>query len=172
MNIRPAVASDARTVATVHVQTWQSAFRGIVPDAYRQSWLIDGREAVRRDAIDKGTPQLWVAERDSQVIGASAPGASRDEDAGPHAGEIRAIHLLPQYWSTGVGRALGLTSRRRLVERGFDMATLGVLAANVRAIRCYTAAGFAPNPGSEKQISRGDRALCAIRCEMALGRAG
>jgi L-amino acid N-acyltransferase YncA len=169
MNIRPAIESDARTVASVHVHTWQSAYRGIVPDSYLNSLSIDRRESFWRIALQKGMPELWVAETDSQVIGWSSFGASRDEDAKAHTGELEALYLLPQYWQTGTGRALWLVTRRRLIERGFTTATAWVLTANIRAIRFYAAAGFAPNPASEKEINVGGRALREIRYETDLG---
>ncbi|HEV2701869.1 MAG TPA: GNAT family N-acetyltransferase [Steroidobacteraceae bacterium] len=170
MNVRPAIAADARTVATVHVHTWQSAYRGIVPDSHLDSLSIDGRELVWGGVIEKGSPELWVAEVDSLVVGWSSFGASRDPDAGPKTGELEAIYVLPQYWKTGTGRALWLITRGRLIERGFATATLWVLADNLRAIRFYAAAGFAPNPASEKQINIGGRLLREIRYETDLGR--
>jgi ribosomal protein S18 acetylase RimI-like enzyme len=163
MKIRPAVAADARPVATVHVQSWQSAYRGILPDAYLESLSIDAREAVWSSVIDKGSPELWVAEIDSHVVGWSVFGASRDPDARAQTGELEAIYVLPQYWKTGTGRELWLLTRRRLVERGFATATLWVLADNHRAIHFYRAAGFAPEAGSERQIDRAGRALREIR---------
>jgi ribosomal protein S18 acetylase RimI-like enzyme len=169
MNIRPAVESDARAVATVHVLTWQSAYRGIVPDAYLDSLSIDRRESFWRLALQKETPELWLAETDSTVIGWSSFGASRDADAGAHTGELEALYLLPQYWQTGTGRALWLVTRRRLIERSFTTATLWVLSANLRAIRFYTAAGFTSNPASEKEINVGGRSLRERRYETDLG---
>jgi ribosomal protein S18 acetylase RimI-like enzyme len=171
MNIRPATESDASAVASVHVHTWQSAYRGIVPEAYLNSLSIERRESVWRLALQKATSELWVAETDAQVVGWSSFGASRDEDARAHTGELEALYLLPQYWQTGIGRALWLVTRRRLVERGFSTATLWVLMANIRAIRFYAAAGFAPNPASEKEINIGGRALREIRYETDLGAA-
>lgn len=169
MNIRPAIATDARAVATVHVLTWQSAYRGIIPDAYLDSISIDAREPVWAGVIDKGSPELWVAETESQVIGWSAFGASRDADARPRAGELEALYVLPQQWKTGTGRALWLLTRRRLIERGFTTASLWVLAENLRAINFYTAAGFAPQAASAKQITRGGRTLREIRYATELG---
>lgn len=163
MKIRPAVAADARPVATVHVQSWQSAYRGILPEAYLQSLSIDAREAVWSSAIEKGSPELWVAEIDSQVVGWSAFGASRDPDARPRTGELQALYVLPQCWKTGTGRELWLLTRRRLIELGFATATLWVLADNLRAIHFYLAAGFAPETASERQIDRAGRALREIR---------
>ena len=169
MNIRPAIATDARPVATVHIHTWQSAYRGIVPDAYLESMSIDARERIWAGVIERGAPELWVAEIDSQVVGWSAFGPSRDADAKPRTGELEAIYVLPQHWKTGTGRALWLITRRRLIERGFASATLWVLADNVRAIHFYTAAGFAPDAASDKQIHCGGRALREIRYETDLG---
>jgi GNAT superfamily N-acetyltransferase len=169
MNIRQVVAADARGVATVHVHSWQSAYRGIVPDAYLDSLSIDRREHVWRESIRRGTPEIWVAEIDSQVVGWTAFGASRDQDARPEAGELEAIYLLPSHWATGVSRALLLVTRRRLIERGFSTATLWVLTQNVRAIRFYTAGGFVPNPASEKSIDVGGRTLREIRYETSFG---
>src|SRR5580698_9968194 len=102
MNIRQVVAADARGVATVHVRSWQSAYRGIVADAYLDSLSIDGRESVWRESIRRGTPEIWVAEIDSRVVGWTAFGPSRDQDARPETGELEAIYLLPSHWATGV----------------------------------------------------------------------
>lgn len=153
----------------MHVHSWQSAYRGIVPDAYLDSLSLDRREHLWGIAIQKGAPELWVAELDSQVIGWTSFGASRDQDAKPQTGELEAIYLLPSYWNTGAGRALWLVTRRRLIERGFATAIVWVLAANLRAIRFYAAAGFAPDPAGEKEINIGGRALRELRYEMVLG---
>jgi L-amino acid N-acyltransferase YncA len=165
MNIRQVVAADAHGVASVHVRTWQTAYRGIVPDAYLDSLSIEKREFFWRESIRRGTPEIWVAEKNSQVIGWAAFGASRDQDARPETGELEAIYLLPSHWATGAGRALWLTTQRRLIERGFSSATLWVLADNARAIRFYVAAGFVPNPATEKEIGIGGRTLRELRYE-------
>jgi GNAT superfamily N-acetyltransferase len=168
MNTRPAVASDAWNVALIHVQTWQAAYRGIVPDAYLDSLSVDTRERFWQESITRGTPEVWVAEIDSQLVGWASFGPSRDQDAEQEVGELEAIYVNPKYWATGTGRALWLVSRRRLIERGFSSATLWVLTDNVMAIRFYRAAGFAPDPASEKGISVGGRTLREMRYQTKL----
>jgi hypothetical protein len=42
MNMRRTTAADSSGVARVRVQTWQAAYRGVVPDAY----LVTQREQV------------------------------------------------------------------------------------------------------------------------------
>jgi ribosomal protein S18 acetylase RimI-like enzyme len=169
MNIRAAVESDAQGVARVHVETWQAAYRGVVPDAYLDSLSIDKREQVWRESIRAGIPELWVAEIRSEIKGWAAFGASRDADASTAVGELEAIYVAPDCWRTGVGRALWLVARRRLIERCFLSATLWVLSENSRAIRFYAGAGFQPNPLSEKEVSLGGKALKEVRYETFFG---
>ena len=95
MNIRPAVESDARAVAEAHVRTWQSAYRGIVPDAYLDALSSDRREIAWRESIARGSPELWVADSQSEITGWVAFGRSRDDDAAPTAGEVEAIYVSP-----------------------------------------------------------------------------
>lgn len=169
MNIRRAVETDALNVARVHVQAWQAAYRGIVPDDYLDSLSIEKREAIWKESIQRGIPELWVADFPLGIVGWVAFGSSRDSDAEAGAGELEAIYVAPEYWATGIGRALWLVAYRRLKELGFSSATLWVLAGNARAIRFYHAAGFQPNHDSQKEISLGGKSLKEVRYEMSLG---
>jgi ribosomal protein S18 acetylase RimI-like enzyme len=168
VKIRPAMASDASGIARVHVRTWQTAYRGVVPDGYLDSLSVTQREQFWRESIARGTPELWIAEVDSQVVGWASFGPSRDPGMPGGTGELEAIYVLPDFWGTGAGRALWLTTRSRLIERGFAAATLWVLTDNARAIRFYRAAGFVPEAGTQKQIEVGGRALGEIRFGITL----
>ena len=116
-----------------------------------------------------GISELWVAEIRSEIKGWVAFGPSRDADATAVVGELEAIYVAPERWSTGLGLALWLVARRRLIEHGFSSATLWVLAENARAIRFYVEAGFRPDPLSEKEVSRGGKALKEVRYATFLG---
>jgi ribosomal protein S18 acetylase RimI-like enzyme len=168
MDIRPAVESDALGVAKVHVYTWQVAYRGVIPDSYLESLSVINREPVWRESIIKGSPELWVAESNSEIVGWAAFGPSRDGDADETVGELEAIYVTPSFWKKGLGRSLWLTARRRLVERGFASATLWVLRDNLRAIQFYRAAGFAEDTASEKEIVRGGQELREVRYAASL----
>jgi len=168
MNIRPAVESDARAVAEVHVRTWQSAYCGIVPDAYLDALSTDRHEIAWRESIARGSPELWVADSQSEITGWVAFGRSRDADATPAVGEMEAIYVSPHHWSAGIGRNLWFTARARLLERKFDAATLWVLEENQRAIRFYRATGFTPNLSSRREIHIGGKSLWEVRYECVL----
>jgi ribosomal protein S18 acetylase RimI-like enzyme len=163
VNIRRARVADAWDVAKIHVASWQAAYRGIVPHDYLDGLSAAPREKFWRESVERGNPELWVAEVNSSVVGWVAFDASRDPDADGTIGEISAIYSLQAYWSTGVGRGLWQTARGRLIERGFTAVTLWVFADNARAIRFYRAAGFEPMPGSEQCHERGGKSLLEHR---------
>jgi ribosomal protein S18 acetylase RimI-like enzyme len=163
MNIRRATLADARAVAEVHVESWRTAYRDLVPQSYLDALSIGPRENLWRESIERESPELWVAEIESRVVGWVAFGASRDSDAVGPVGEIYAIYLSPAHWSTGIGLKLWLTARVRLIEQGFETVTLWVFADNARAIRFYRAAGFELMAGAVQSHERGGKALVEQR---------
>jgi ribosomal protein S18 acetylase RimI-like enzyme len=168
MNVRPAAESDALGVARVHVFTWQVAYRGIVPDAYLEALSVGRRESVWRESILRGTPELWVADTGSEIIGWAAFGPSRDMDAARNTGELEATYVMPSFWAKGIGRNLWLAARQRLVQHGFLTATLWVLKDNLRARGFYRAAGFSEDSVSEKEIVLGGQKLREVRYAVSL----
>jgi len=131
-------------VAEVHVATWQRAYRGLIPDDYLNSLSVDDRESTWREILEKKACELWVAAEDNshELAGWVAFGKCRDADQSASVGELWAIYVAPNYWSSGVGRTLWLAARTRLIERGFTEVTLWCLAGNERADRFYRNAGF------------------------------
>jgi GNAT superfamily N-acetyltransferase len=90
---------------------------------------------------DPGVSML-MAEEGDELLGFSACGESRDEDAEPSIGEVRSFFVTAERWRQGVGRALLAGVLDSLRERGFTEATLWSFAANERANAFYERAGF------------------------------
>ena len=164
MRIEAAVFEDCHAIAEVHVTSWQQAYVGIVPNEYLAGLSISAREASWQEAIRAGTPDVLVARNESNVVGFVAYGPSRDQNALANCGEVWALYVLSSSWSAGVGRALWLAALERLRLQGISNSiTLWVLSANTRGRRFYTAAGFVPEPASEKEFSLGGATLREIR---------
>lgn len=164
--IELATLADARRVAQIHVQAWQVAYVGIVPDDHLASLSVDKRETMWRQAIEKRLPELLVARVAGEVAGWVSFDASRDKGAAPGGGEIWALYVDPAQWAGGLGRALLQRAQQRLNERCFASISLWVLAANARAIRFYEAAGFALDAGSAKNFELGGRSVQELRYAM------
>ena len=164
MLIEAAALEDCRAIAEVHVASWQQAYAGIVPHEYLASLSVPAREASWQEAVRAGTPAVLVARQEDKVVGFVALGPSRDEDAAARCGEIWALYVLSSAWSTGAGRSLWLAALEELRRRSLSgIVTLWVLSANERGRRFYTAAGFVPQPESEKEFSLGGTSLREIR---------
>ncbi|MEJ2655397.1 MAG: hypothetical protein P8Z69_08905, partial [Acidihalobacter sp.] len=87
MEIRRAVADDARGIAQVHVKSWQAAYRGLLPQSYLDALSVEQREAFWVQVIPGDAVEVLLAEVDDIIAGWVACGAARDEDVPPLTGE-------------------------------------------------------------------------------------
>ena len=168
MPIRPATSSDAEAIAQVHVASWQHAYRHILPPVFLAGLSVEKRQDMWAESIATDRPHVLVAEVDGRVVGFSAFGPCRDEDASDAAFEIWAIYLAPSHWSQGLGRELWLASREALLKRGASSVSLWVIAGNERAIRFYATAGFKPEPESLKPFELGGVQVQEVRFGLRL----
>ena len=166
--IRTATPDDARGIATIHVEAWRAAYRGIVPDEYLDSLSIDGRESAWRQNLLAAETSTWVAQEADAIVGWISAGPSRDTDAETSAGEIWAVYVAPASWGKGVGRLLCTQAEQQLLTDGFSAVTLWVLKENVRAVKFYRSNGFVLDNGETKEIERGGKTLSEVRLRRPL----
>lgn len=169
MQIREATIDDARVIAEIHVAGWQTAYRGIMSDAFLDNLSVEKRAGDWRSAIERGAPRILVAMDSGAIVGWIAFDRCRDADQTSDVGEIWAVYAHPKHWSCGVGRSLWLEARAALLGAGFRRITLWVLAANGRARRFYQIAGFSDDPSSRKPAEFGGVTIDEIRlvCDVA-----
>ena len=144
MNIREATSDDASAIARVHVDSWRSAYRGLVPDD-RLAKLDYAQIATRfRESIVTGSEYIYVAEKVGDVIGFLALGCCRDSDICQKTnGEVYAMYLLPGHWRKGNGRIMCQEADLILKSQAYSQAVLWVFEENEQARRFYEAMGFA-----------------------------
>ncbi|MGA7055307.1 MAG: GNAT family N-acetyltransferase [Mycobacterium sp.] len=140
--VRAAVPEDSYAVAQVHVRSWQSAYRGLIPQEYLDSlepevWA--GRYTFGRMGFQR--PFTLVAVDGSAIRGLATTGLCRDEDV-TNFGELLAIYVDPAHVCAGIGRLLIAAARERLRRVGVAEALLWVLEGNVRARRFYERDGW------------------------------
>ena len=144
--IRRAVEADADAIAALHIRSWQSAYRGQLPDHFLDSLDHElGRRADFWRTHISMTPaakhEIWAADLEACVNGFVALGPARDTDA-EATGELYAIYVNPDRWDQGLGSALLTHAAGRLTALGYSDAVLWVLESNIRARRFYERAGW------------------------------
>jgi ribosomal protein S18 acetylase RimI-like enzyme len=173
VRIRDARTADAAQLALVHVRSWQSAYRGLVPQDYLDS-LDPARRLVRWErtlaGLDPVSDGVLVAEEGRRLQGFVAYCPSRDHDTDPReTGEITVLYLRPAAWGQGIGRQLMAAAVSGLTTAGYDQAILWVLDSNARARRFYAAAGWSAD-GTAKDQDIGGSAVTELRYRKSLAR--
>jgi ribosomal protein S18 acetylase RimI-like enzyme len=162
-NISRAISEDAAAIARVQVRSWQAAYEGIVPADYLAALTSEKREAVWREFIPRGEPELLVARDGESIVGFIAFGLCRDENAAADRAEVWAIYVAPSHWAQGVGSQLYSRARARLIDQGYQSVGIWVLTENTRAIQFYARVGFTADDDSAKEVVIGGKPLKEIR---------
>jgi len=105
MNLRPATPRDLEPIAALHAESWRTAYRGIFPDDYLDSRVIEDRRTVWKDRFATPHPNqmVIVSEGDSGLEGFIC--AFGDED--PQWGSlIDNLHVAPHLKRGGIGTLL------------------------------------------------------------------
>jgi GNAT superfamily N-acetyltransferase len=134
--IRRGVPDDAEALAHLHLDVWDDAYTGLMPQG-----ILDGRRAKVTERVERWVDILgqerptWLAEDADGLIGFSGAGPARDNDVDIDL-ELYALYVRAAYYGTGVGFAL---FEQAVGDRA---AYLWVLAGNHRAIGFYERQGF------------------------------
>lgn len=152
MTVRLAELADAPAVASVQVETWRTAYRGLMPDEVLAAQSVERRTAMWQRLIPDGG--VWVALVDDEVVGFIAVGPSRDADA---AFELYAIYVL----ASAAGNGLGYELTKAALGDQPDV-IVWVLDTNVQARRFYERIGFSAD-GVTKTEMEGGAELTEVR---------
>jgi ribosomal protein S18 acetylase RimI-like enzyme len=143
ITIRPAKTEDAPAIARVHIASWQTSYRGLVPDD-----VLDNPSYERRlgywEQVIGGVEALhfvYVAENERrEVVGFTSGGQSREE-ALPYAGELYTLYLLESYKRQGLGTRLFRAAIDRFVAEGLASMMLWVFVENTPGRQFYEKSG-------------------------------
>ncbi len=149
MTIRRAGSGDAETVGRIHVESWNVAYRGIMPDDVIARTDLAYRTALWAERIADPEWPVYLIEAHGQGVAfcQMIPTKDSDDDA-TRVGHITSLHVLPDLRGHGYGRALMDHVLEEFRRRGFAEVTLWVLEENWNARRFYEKSGFRLDGGS------------------------
>lgn len=129
MKIRAAELSDAGGIAKVHVDSWRTTYKNIIPEEFLENLSYQSREELWINIIPKGI--VFVAENDEgQIVGFSSGGKERSGDYKEYQGELSSIYILKEFQGQGIGKALVKSVTKELGKSGMNTMLVFVLADN------------------------------------------
>jgi GNAT superfamily N-acetyltransferase len=138
VNVRVATGVDAEAIERIRIRAWQAAYRHVFAAEELDRMKVDLSRWTTSFECSTSDSTTFVAEQGGRTVGFAWLGPSRD---GPDDGELYAIYVDPDAWSSGVGRTLLVRAEKRLAEK-YDQAVLWVFDKNSRARRFYERAGW------------------------------
>jgi L-amino acid N-acyltransferase YncA len=155
MIIREANDSDVAAIAQVHVDTWRTTYRGIMPEDSLAKLSYQKREHSWRQILGNAADSgqfVYVAEDElGEIVGFANGGPERTGDS-VYKGELNAIYILKAYQRKGIGRYLTKAVGKRLAQLDIHSMLAWVLADNP-SCRFYEALGG--QKVYEKPLERG-----------------
>ncbi len=138
--IRRARRADAQAIGRIYVETWQSAYPGLLPDRMLAS-MSDIRQAAwwARALSDPAEARgIFVADDEAMgVVGfgscgplRSVPETLRSKLGSRRTGEVYTLYVEPDFQNRGYGRALLDALFKQLKSEGCTTVVLWMLADN------------------------------------------
>ena len=148
LTLRPAAPGDAEAIAQLHVETWEAAYRGMIPDSVMLRTDLEQRRLLWRGLlVEAERPPLVEVALRAEAEGAREAMAGfvwsrRIEQADAAFGaEIIALNVRPAQWRRGVGRRLMAAAAGRLAGLGAESVYLWVFRENAAARAFYDSLG-------------------------------
>ena len=144
-NLRTARPADAPEIARVHVASWRTIYRGIVPQSALDGLNVEQRSAFWQSMLEDAARRGFdvVAESaNGEIVGFASGGPERTGHQ-VFRGELYAVYLLAEFQRLRLGRRLVSAIARRLADGGYGTMLVWVLAANP-ASHFYEALGGQP----------------------------
>lgn len=139
IKLRKAVLSDAEQIAKIHVDSWEVAFEGLMPENYIKGYTLSARIKEWLETIRTNAEFVVVAESYSTVVGFMS---YRPHPDAPETIELSKLYLCPTYYGKGTGSLFMQKLENVARDNGVRKIHLYVLNNNVTAIQFYMKHGF------------------------------
>ena len=140
--IRYANLKDAKRIATININGWRTAYKGIVSDEELAILYVEKATINVRERLIAKPHEIIVIEYETEIEGFIGFGTARDEDITKTCAEIYAVYFDVKYYGNGSAITLMNWVFNRLKDAGYHEVILWVFKDNHRARRFYEKMGF------------------------------
>jgi ribosomal protein S18 acetylase RimI-like enzyme len=139
--VREATLDDATGIARAHTDSWQTSYRGILPDTVLDRIDVGQRAETRRRILrDRSIYQLVAYDlTHGDIVGFCDAGPARRHV--PYAGELYAIYIVDRAKRYGLGEEMMDLVRGYFARNDLRSMIVWVLDNNHHARRFYEAMG-------------------------------
>ena len=134
---------DTDSLGLIYSQSYQAAFRGIIPDSILDDvFSFEKRRDGFRKELSEGLLSNVIMHRENEPVGFLTYGQSKDEDLSSSTIELLRLYILPSCWKQNIGSELMRWGIKELRQKGYSQISLWVIEENKRAIKLYERMGF------------------------------
>ena len=139
--VREAKLDDAEAIARAHTESWQSSYRGILPDTVLDRIDVGQRAESRRKILRDRSIFTLVAYdvTHGDIVGFCDAGPSRRH--APQAAEIYALYMVHHAKRHGLGQEMFERTQSYFAAQGIRSLIIWVLVNNHHARGFYEAMG-------------------------------
>ncbi len=139
IKIRSIKKSDIKSIATIHRECWQTAYRGLLPQSYLNSLTQESFERRWTNGLSVNNDVVrLVATKNSQPIGFIVGLENRTPEKCPESsGEIWALYVHPSHWEKGAGKLLFREFQKVMKGKGHKKIFLLALESHARRRAFY-----------------------------------
>lgn len=130
MIFRKATLSDAKGIAKVHVDSWRTTYKNIIPDAFLEKLSYEQRTKIWEENIRKEGNYVFVAENDEGEIIGFADGGKRETNNIENSGDLTSIYILESFQGKGIGKKLVEPLFKQFETLGYTRIFVDVLEKN------------------------------------------
>ncbi|CAM2731549.1 GNAT family N-acetyltransferase [Salinicoccus roseus] len=125
MKIRKAVLKDAPGIAKVHVDSWRTTYKEIIPGSYLNDLSYEERTGMWNRVLKEERGNVIVAEGEDGGIAGFASRNGKDDSC-----DLTAIYLLEEFQGRGIGKMMFEKLFKHFKEVGYGKIYVEVLEDN------------------------------------------
>lgn len=130
MIIRQAILNDAKGIAQVHVDSWRTTYKGIIPQKSLNNLSYKHRSNLWEKNIQRDDSYVLVVENDLGEIIGFADAWKRKNNIEAASGDLTSIYILEEYQGKGIGKCLLKEIFKHFKVLGYEKVFVDVLEAN------------------------------------------